>query len=309
VFDYGNFSGPARRRSPRRPSPAVAIIVLVLLVAGGYLLVRHPAAVASPARITRVRQPTPLTSPGGHVTAGICIDPTTSTVTSFPYAIRADVARAVRSVAETAVLPTTARGGGAISAPAPGLDIAIRQVDTTSFSSAATRYAAAVSVPSVPGLNRSRPTPLSPNYASNLSSWSSAYQQVSAARKAAAAAAVRAARTIAAMPLDRTNLSLSGISACMSGLLLTAPGAGRHVYVLASDLEENVPSQLAGSFHGAPLLIVQACDSGDAAYCQGLLAHFSSEMRHLHVGPITMVRPEVAQQAIRDWMLTGGNSP
>ena len=52
-------------------------------------------------------------------------------------------------------------------------------------------------------------------------------------------------------------------------------------------------------------MIIQTCDTGDAAYCQRLLDRFSATMRRLNVGPITAVRPEVAAPAIAKWIRTG----
>jgi hypothetical protein len=159
-----------------------------------------------------------------------------------------------------------------------------------------------VVVPGIPGLNMSRPDPTAANYDSALQTWSNGYGTVTAARKATSAAAASSARSVAAMPLAG---GWSGISACVSGLLVTVPQAGQHSYLLASDLQENVTPQLAGSFHGDPLVIVQTCDNGDASYCSGLLQRFEAKMHRLDVGTITVVRPEDAAQAIGQWVRTG----
>jgi len=312
MFDYGSFgSSPGRRRRRRPPWLAVAVTVL-LLVAGAYLVMRHDDAAAAPA------QPPPAHAVAGRpavttqavpVTLGACLDATMSLVSSFPVAIRRDLALGVASLAPTGILPTSAADGRAISAAQPAIHLIVRQVDTFSYSSVPTRFQADVSVPGVPGLAESRPSPLSGTYDTQLEGWSRGYQEVAAARHAASVAAGEAAQALAAMPLDQSARSLSGISACVSGLLSTTPATGRRSYLLASDLQENVPPQLAGSFHHAPLLIVQACDSGNATYCQGLLAHFEMEMRRLDVGTVTVVRPEVAQQAIANWIHTGGSGP
>jgi hypothetical protein len=313
MIDYGNWNGQRRQRRRFRPG-AVTITVLIVAV-GGYVAARHWTAAAAPPRplpVASVRadggRPA-VTVPAGQLALGACLDPTTSLVASFPVAIRRDLALAVASLAPVGELPTSASPGQPVSAPQPAVDLVIRQVDTRSYSTDATGYTTEVSVPGVPGLASSRPDPRSASYDTQLGVWSRGYEEVLSARHAAALAAVTGSRAIAALPLDRRTSNLSGISACVSALLLTAPRAGRHSYLLASDLQEDVAPQLAGSFHGAPLVIVQACDTGNAAYCQGLLQQFSVEMHRLHVGQITVIRPEVAEQAIRDWVQTGGSNP
>jgi hypothetical protein len=144
------------------------------------------------------------------------------------------------------------------------------------------------------------------DYQARLETWSRGYGDVSAARKSATGAASAAARSIANLPLSHT---WSGISACVSALLLTVPPGGQHSYLLASDLEENVTPQLEGSFNRAPLVIVQTCDRGDLVYCHGLYEHFAAEMRGLDVGHITVIRPENAAHAIAEWIRTGGAAP
>jgi hypothetical protein len=250
------------------------------------------------------------TSPATALTLGACIDPTGSIVSSFAPAIRDDLAQAVAGLAPPAgTLPTNTLGGrGPVTAPQPGVSLTVRQVDTDSFSSAPDpAYMRTVAIPAVPGLAEQRPSPGPEDYPKQLRNWTAGYQTVSAARQAARTAATSGAATIAGMSLDR--LGHSAISACVSALLTTVPLGGSHSYLIASDLEENMSPQLAGSFAGAPLIIIQTCDTGDQAYCQGLLERFTQTMHRLGVGSITVVRPENALTAITQWIRTGQVTP
>jgi hypothetical protein len=247
-----------------------------------------------------------MTSPAGQLSLGACIDPTASLVPSFAPGIRADLASAIASLAPSGELDTTATAPGQpVSQPQAALDLTVRQVDTTSFASTMTTFTRTVQVPGIPGLTASRPEPGSANYATQLDDWSQDYAQITADRRSAAAAAASASHAIGSLPLDDNAANWSAISACVSALLLTVPAGGSHSYLLASDLEEDVAAQLAGSFRGSPLVIIQACDSGNASYCQGLLSGFEREMRRLDVGPITVIRPEDAAAAIDQWVQTG----
>jgi hypothetical protein len=311
VFDYS--TPPAGRRSPGRRSPgrryppgrrpprlgAAAGLVAVGLVAAlvaGHELTSHPAAPSKPAAATSVESHTqPLR-------LGACIDPTLSIVQSFAPAIRHDLAAALGKLAPDTGPPVT----DARTAPLPAVSLLVRQVDTTSFSSNPGLYTASVSIPDVPGLTTARPNnPSAADYAAALDKWSTAADHVISGRKAAATAAASAQQAVASMPLDQNPADDSAISACVSALLVNVPSGGRHSFLLASDLEENENPQLAGSFGGAPLIIVQTCDSGNASTCQGLLRHFERLMHRLDVGPVTVIRPEDAAVGIAQWIRTG----
>jgi hypothetical protein len=247
----------------------------------------------------------PIESQAQPLQLGACIDPTLSIVQSFAPAIRQDLAAALGGLAPQTGSPSTATA----TPPLPAVSLLIRQVDTNSFSSDPGPYTASVAVPGVPGLTGARPGPEDPNYATDLNTWSQDAERIIDDRKAAAAAAASASHAVAAMPLDENPLNNSAIIACVSALLVDIPQGGRHSYLLASDLENNEPSQLAGSFDGSPLIIVQTCDSGDATTCQGLLQSFEGFMHRLDVGPITVIRPEDAAAAIAQWIRTGEATP
>jgi hypothetical protein len=308
MFDYGTPSAgrrrprrryPPGRRPPHRAATAavatVAAVAVVAALVAGHKLTSHttgrPQASASRA-VESHAQPLRL---------GACIDPTLSIVQSFALAIRQDLATALGDLAPRTGPPAT----GSRTLPLPAMSLLVRQVDTTSFSSNPGPYTASVAVPGVPGLTSGQPNPSNADYASALNTWSDAARQVVDGRRAATAAAASADRAVAAMPLDQNPTSDSAITACVSALLVNAAPGGRHSYLLGSDLEENEAPQLDGSFGGAPLIIVQTCDSGDINTCHGLLQHFETLMHRLDVGPITVIRPEEAATDIAQWIRTG----
>jgi hypothetical protein len=305
MFDYSDLTPRRRRRRRNRGggmSTAVIIAALCLLVI--VLIVVRPwkAGTTSAAGPSGPPSQSPPVTSAGALSEGACIDPTTSTVSSFSTDIRSDLARAVAGLAPSGTLPTRAEGTGPLSQPQPRVDLWIRQVDTHSASTIRTEYATTVSIPGVLGLAQHQPTPGASDYVTQMGSWSQSYQDVQQSRTTAAAAATDASRTIASLPLDQNPDVYSAISACISGLLGTVPSTGRQSYLIASDLEENEAPQLAGSFRGAPLLVIQACDSGNLSGCQQRLSTFEREMRQLDVGPVTVVRPENASQAIAQWV-------
>lgn len=282
---------------------AVCVVVVAALFAG-HSLASRSAPQARAAATSDLGQPGADLSPGGQWTLGACIDPTLSLIPSFASTIRTDLALAIASLAPSwQPVDTSAQPGQPVVPPQAGVTMTVREVDTTSFASSMPAFTRDVTVPPVRGLMVSRPQPGSSDYVNRLRAWTQDYQTVTADRNAAATAAAAAASTIASLPLDRNGWS--AISACVSGLLVTVPPGGNHSFLLASDLEENIAPQLHGSFHGAPLYIVQACDGGNGYFCAGLLNRFTKEMRQLDVGQIITVRPENAAQAIDSWVRTG----
>jgi hypothetical protein len=286
---------------------AVCVVVAAGLLAGRSLASRSASQAQSAATSDQGQSGADM-SPGGEWALGACIDPTLSLIPSFAPTIRADLARAIAGLAPSAQpVDTSAQPGQPVAPPQAGINLTVREVDTTSFSSTMAAFTRDVNVPPVRGLMVSRPQPGSSDYVDRLRTWTQDYQTVTADRKAAATAAAAAASTIASLPLDRNGWS--AISACVSGLLVTVPSSGSHSFLLASDLEENIAPQLHGSFHGASLYIVQACDNGDGSHCAGLLNRFTKEMRQLDVGQVITVRPEDAAQAIDSWVRTGEATP
>ena len=300
---------PRRRRGRARTAITVAalcVAVVIALLAGRSLLSSHPTA--QPPVTGGPDQPATDMSAGREWTLGACIDPTLSIIPAFAATIRTDLAQAIASLAPPATpIDTSAQPGQPVSPPQAGINLTVREVDTTSYSTNMATYTRNVTVPPVPGLMVSRPRPGSSDYASQLRDWTQDYQTVTAARQTAATDAASASRTIAELPLDRNGSS--AISACVSGLLVTVPPGGNHSYLIATDLQENEAPQLHGSFYGASLYVIQACDNGNANYCAGLLTRFTKEMRQLDVGQVVAIRPEDAAQAITSWITTGEATP
>lgn len=298
MMDFSGFGPPSRRRNRGGGSRLLLIVVAGAVLA---LLVTRPWASGSP---SASQNPVPSTvgqaaSPGiapagQQLSEGACIDPTTSTTTSFAVGVRGDLAAAVSSLALSSQAP--------MDQSAPPVSLWIRQVDTASLSTIPTQYTTTVNIPGVGGLIATEPSPGASGYVGQQSTYSTEYSQVTESRAAAQAAAAKGARQLANLPLDNSPQSRSAISACVSALLVTVPQVGRRSFLIASDLQENEAPQLEGSFAGAPLVIIQACDSGNATYCNGNLKTFVAEMKRLQVGPITLVRPEDAAQAVSDWV-------
>jgi hypothetical protein len=310
MINYEGWGRPPGRPKRRRGKTAVIAgalcAVVIALLAGRSLLSGH--APVQPSATGASAQPATDMSAGGVWTLGACIDPTLSLIPSFATTIRTDLAQAVASLAP-AVTPvdTSAQQGQPVSPPQAGINLTIREVDTTSYSSTMTAFTRNVSVPPVPGLMVSRPQPGSSDYANQLRTWTQGYQTVTADRKLADTDAASASSAIASLPLDRNGWS--AISACVSALLVTMPPGGNHSYLLASDLQENIAPQLHGSFHGAPLYVVQACDNGNGNSCAELLKSFTKEMRQLGAGQVITIRPEDAAAAISNWIRTGKATP
>lgn len=298
AFRYDNYGPPVppaqRRGGPGRGPVLTVLVFLAVLVLA--LVVMRPWAsrAASPQAAASPSAAAAPTLAAGQRAEGACLDATTSTTPSFAVDVRSDLARAVAGLAPPAQAPVTQAQ--------PAVSLWIRQVDTASLSSKPTPFNISVTVPGAPGLALAQPSPGASGFPSAQASYTAAYEQVTQDRNAASTAAASAARTIASLPLDDSPQTLSAISACVSGLLTTVPTTGQRSFLIASDLEEDVAPQLEGSFNGAPLTIIQACDSGNASYCGGLLNHFVAEMHQLKVGPVTVVRPEDAAAAITAWV-------
>jgi hypothetical protein len=305
---WGRPPGRPRRRRGRTAviAGALCVVVVVALLAGRSFLSEHTPVHSSATGPSA--EPATDMSAGGEWALGACIDPTLSLIPSFATTIRTDLAQAIAGLAPPATpIDTSAQQGQPVSAPQTGINLTVREVDTTSYSSTMAAFTRNVSVPPVPGLMVSRPQPGSSDYADQLRTWSQDYLTVTADRKLAATDASSASSTIASLPLDRNGWS--AISACVSALLVTVPPGGNHSYLLASDLQENITPQLHGSFHGAPLYVVQACDNGNGNSCDGLLKSFTKEMRQLDVGQVIPIRPEDAAAAISNWIRTGEATP
>jgi hypothetical protein len=284
--------------------PSGVVLAALLLVVAALIVTRpwQSRVAAAPAATPAAKDTPPAELTAGQLEEGACIDPTTSTATSFAQSVKSDLAAAVASLGPSGPVPTSTSGTGPLSLPQPAVSLWIRQVDTASMSTLQTPYTTTQDVSGFLGLAAHEPVPGSAGYSTAMSAWSLQYGQVAASRSTARSDAKRASNAITALPLDNSPQVRSAISACVSGLLLTVPSAGKRTFLIASDLEENEAPQLAGSFNGSSLVIIQACDSGSASTCGALLTNFLGEMRKLHVGQVTVIRPEDAGAAITQWV-------
>ena len=301
MMDFSGYDSQSGRRNRGGGRGRLLLAVVVGAVAVVLLLTKPwasssqgtPQSPAPTATAAAAAQPG-IARADQQLSEGACVDPTTSTATSFAAGVRSDLAAAVASLAPAAQQP--------MSQSAPAVSLWIRQVDTTSLSSLPTPYTKTVNIPGVRGLAASEPSPGASDYVNAESAYSTDYNAANETRTAARTAAAKGAQAIASLPLDDNPQSRSAISACVSGLLVTVPQVGVRSYLIASDLEENKAPQLTGSFARAPLVVIQACDSGNASFCQGNLNNFLAEMKRLQVGSVTLVRPEDAAQAISEWV-------
>ena len=301
-INWNDTAPPPRRQRSGGGGRAVIIVVICALAIVAMVLRpwQHPALGAT-------RQPAP--SPTPPVTAaavnfeGACVDPTSSLVPSFAPTMMRYLAQAVVGLGTSTPTPTVPEHTGApLSAPRDGLSLTIRQVDTNSYSTIKNEFTLAVRVRPVPGLNQAQPDSTATDYNSQSAAWNAVHGRVEASRKGALSDAEASSQQIARLPLDDNPRNRSSITGCVSALLQTVRQSGHRSFLLASDLEDNMGPQLAGSFHRAPLVIIQACDNGDAAGCAATLNSFEKQMSKLHVGRITVVRPEDAAQAIAEWV-------
>jgi hypothetical protein len=228
----------------------------------------------------------------------MCVDPTASTDASFAKSIKdATVASVGRHVPSK---PGVDKDG---VAPIAGVDLTVRLVGTAPMAYGAPIYR--VHVAAVPGLP-ARPDmtvdgALDPggSYArwkGLEKEWSSAYDQALAAQQSA----VDILNSI-----DLGAQGLSGITGCVSALAEIAPSDGDASFLVASDLEETVAPQSAGSMHNFPVVVIQPNPSGDAQQATNDFDSFAAWATTRGAGPISHFQPEVADSVINSF-INGG---
>lgn len=223
----------------------------------------------------------------------LCIDPSGSTASSFARSIKSSV---LKSVAEyLPKKPTVTRTGvNGVAA----LDIAVRLVSSKPLAYGAPYYE--VSLPTVMALparpDMSAAGALDPGgsyekWKDREGSWSQQYDVATAE----AHAAVTTLRKI-----DLSQRSHSGVHDCLGALASTPLETSEVTYVVASDLQDNTDGESKVSFRGRPLVIIQACPSGDAGECRAVLGRFNTWAKGREAGEIKVVRPEVSGDVIRN---------
>lgn len=308
----------SRRRRRRGSSNVVRNVVLVALVAAALVTGqrwyshRGSSAQAAPASTTPTGTAQAASNPFAlavpvQQTRGACIDSTSSVPYSFATGVRDSISAALRGFAPSmSPLPNQAPAPGSpIAESQSPLELTIREVFTNSGSTDLLKYTQTVSVPGVRGLTGAQPSVTATDFDVANANWRAAYKDTTDDRAAAARAAKDASKSIAALPLINDPNNNSGIVACMSTLLQTTSPSGNSGYLIASDLQDNSNVQVVGDFKGSPLLVVQVCRSGDLDTCKGYLDHFTQYMKKLHVGKITVIRPEDMGSAVTKWVRVG----
>lgn len=274
------------RNSARRTT--AALFISSSLALSGCAAQTPGVAAPSPSGPVRTQPPPP------HLRFE-ALDPTTSTSDQFAKDILSASVAGVASYIPTK--PVRPQDG---VDPVTGLDLTIRLVSTAplAYGTPFTQ----IRIPSVAGLgprpDMAAPGAMDPGGAYEV--WKSAEKSWSQDYDAAAAAAQAGSKTVAAVNLSFKEWS--GITGTMSALAAIAPADGDVSFAIASDLEETVPPQTTGSFHGKPLLVIQPNPTGDAATADAAFASFSSWATGQGVGQVTRIRPEVADAALRIWM-------
>lgn len=264
----------------------------------GLALVTIPAVAAcglisSPSATPGLAQPTPgyrPTIPAPTEEIGFCLDPTLSTAPAFAHDTQQLVAGIVAGWAARA----QAVQSTAASAPQPGLDLWMRQVTTNSYDTSNTDLH--VQIGAVPGLT-ARLAATSPDFLADDPAWVAARTTVRTDAAAALRSAIWAAGEIRSWPL--ATLGNSDIAGCESALAQTVPTPNR--IIVASDLEQNEPPQIAGDLHHTQVLVIQPCN-GTASACTGLAARFRTLLARRGARSITGIRPEQAASVLPGFM-------
>lgn len=172
----------------------------------------------------------------------------------------------------------------------PGLSLQLRWVSTNPYRDTNVLIVKVRPVPSLVA----EPAATSSAFATNDSIWQIGATQVADTARDAVADSAKAARQIRSY--DWPNGS-SGISACISALIVDLP-SGHDVLIVASDGEENEPPQVAGNLHHANVLWVMPCPSGNAAHCAALQANWRRFLTNVGAASVSFIRPESAPAAL-----------
>ena len=281
-------SSPGRRR--HGALLAIACGLTVLLTACGTVAGGSSSAASDTSATTAGPGAQSGTTPSRI--RSVCLDTTGSTPREFSEKVRALLVSELRSWVPAGEPDSSG------SPATPGLDLRVRTV--TAGAESGSDLSRHVVIDPVPELSPIPTDVGSDNYTAKLEQWNKDRDHVATKWTAAKMEADNAAQEIAQLPLG--NPKASGIAACASTLaLVTAAGPDR-MFLIASDLEENAGSQLAGSFDQAPMTLLQPCPSGSLSRCRHLADTFSAQMRSLQAGPIDTVRSEQADQRIHSWL-------
>ena len=271
--------------------PLIVLIAVSLLIegCGGGLLNPSPPAQSTPAGNNSAGTYSPTVGAPLDV-VGVCIDPTLSTVPGFS---RGALGLVRGIVGGWSVVPPSSVSEG--TPPQPGLSLEIRQVSTNSYSTM--NPYTMVQIVGVPGL-KPRPDATSDGFLTQDAVWQRAAATVAArAAKARRQAATGAARLGAISLEDKPN-NYSEILGCVTSLGQTMPAGSHRSIVLFSDLEQNRPPQAGRYLTDTSVLVVQACDSGNATACGSLQPKWRDWLRAQGATSVQFIRPEQAASVV-----------
>ena len=150
---------------------------------------------------------------------------------------------------------TATDGGVDARVPADGLDVAVRKVSVSSFSSGADELLRET-VPAVPGL-LARPDPAEyQTYAERNGSWKAAAAGVEASSLEAAAAQERLLTALGSIDVASGGSEIAG---CVTALRDSFPAREPLVAVVVSDLEQVGSPQIRGDYGHVNVIVAHTC--------------------------------------------------
>ncbi|MFN8632040.1 MAG: hypothetical protein U0838_17490 [Chloroflexota bacterium] len=262
----------------KRRASCILALLLLFVVSGCGLLSPH-----APEASTKPQEPYVASTSPAEVNAGECVDPTVSSSAGFACADHA--AREDRAPLVPAAPPVDDHRGAAI----PGLRLAVRQVGTTSYSTRSPQVD--VRIDTVRSL-ADRPATSRASFVEDSGKWTAASRARADDWARARDQADRAAAAITAFPLDRAG-SRSEIAGCIAALSAVMPRAARRI-ILASDLGQNEEPQHIEDLLQAAVLVIQPCESGDAAECENRRKTWRDLLERRGAAGVQFIRPEQA---------------
>lgn len=274
----------------RRALGVLLVMALAQCSSGG-----QPGASANP--------PPPSASYGGTLIRAVCLDGTGSSPAAFSETVRSLLVQRIKIWVPEATVQDKVQ-----SAAHPGLVLIVRVVATASPTTN-DGYGLIINISRVPAL-WPPPDVQATDFQQRRLEYLAQRQLVEQARKKAMSEAADGARRLAGFTLKHAGES-SGVTACAStlaitvtDLLQTVPKPYHRSFMVASDLDDNVAIQIAGSFDQATMTLLITCPSGDIGRCDRLKDTFVGHMKDLDVGPVTSLRAELADRAVADWLDT-----
>ena len=271
------------------------LLVVVALVGLGYYFRTDVAALIAGSSPDVVAETSATPTPGclalttepepENLHIGVVIDPTASTASSFTKNV-------ISALAAQISLPDKPRSPQDGVATINALNLRIKQVGSNPYA-----YGALDTYLQIPGVQGLPPRPgVECMDSGTYQQWVQWERTWSTQYDAAILAVETATKSLTTMKLDDGS---SGIRAALSALAAAMPGGEHTAYLVASDFEENVKPQTAGTLAGRPLILIAACPSGDAATCTSQVEAFGTwAVNSLDAPTPEVFRPENMTTAI-----------